>query len=189
MTCGHTSEMPDPHVPIGLLELCLDQLFPYHFPAGEQWSQTQGQRVHVQTLALAYQLSGRAQSESSSLGMEPRRRLWSLAGGVGCRGGEAGLAGWRVARDGLCLCSAGPSLPRELTEKVPAPSLLPRLPLCDRWPVFLPWRLVWLGGAEPCVQSVSFAPQGLRFSGVNDTDFRVYLLGNPVSVPHAAVGP
>lgn len=24
-------------------------------------------------------------------------------------------------------------------------------------------------------------PQGLRFSGVNDTDYRVYLLGNPVS--------
>lgn len=117
--------------------------------------------------------------------MEPGWR-WGDAGVVG-----AGLAGRRVAGDGLwlCLCSAGPSLPRELMEKVPAPSLLPRLPVCEKWPVFLPWRLKRLGGAEPCPHSVSFAPQGLRFSGANDTDFRVYLLGNPVSAPRAAVGP
>lgn len=31
---------------------------------------------------------------------------------------------------------------------------------------------------------MSSVPQGLRFSGANDTDFRVYLLGNPVSVAH-----
>uniref|UniRef100_A0A452TNM5 Dolichyl-phosphate-mannose--protein mannosyltransferase n=1 Tax=Ursus maritimus TaxID=29073 RepID=A0A452TNM5_URSMA len=31
--------------------------------------------------------------------------------------------------------------------------------------------------------------QGLRFSGINDTDFRVYLLGNPVSALCAAWGP
>lgn len=43
LTRGHTSEMPVPHVPVGLLELCLDQLFLYHFPAGEQWPQAQGQ--------------------------------------------------------------------------------------------------------------------------------------------------
>ena len=117
--------------------------------------------------------------------MEPGRR-WGDAGV-----GGAGLAGRRVAGDGLwlCLCSAGPSLPRELMEKVPAPSLLPRLPVCEKWLVFLPWRLKRLGGAEPCPHSVSFAPQGLRFSGANDTDFRVYLLGNPVSAPRAAVGP
>lgn len=49
-------------------------------------------------------------------------------------------------------------------------------------------RLPPLGEAEPCTHSVSSAPQGLRFSGVNDTDFRVYLLGNPVSALHAVVG-
>lgn len=37
---------------------------------------------------------------------------------------------------------------------------------------------------------MSSAPQGLRFSGINDTDFRVYLLGNPVSALQAPyVGP
>lgn len=40
------------------------------------------------------------------------------------------------------------------------------------------------------ISRVSSAPQGLRFSGINDTDFRVYLLGNPVSALHApCVGP
>lgn len=37
---------------------------------------------------------------------------------------------------------------------------------------------------------MSSAPQGLRFSGINDTDFRIYLLGNPVSAPHTpGLGP
>ena len=44
-----------------------------------------------------------------------------------------------------------------------------------------------LGGAELWASSVSSAPQGLRFSGINDTDFRVYLLGNPVSAPRTAL--
>nr|XP_045757259.1 protein O-mannosyl-transferase 2 isoform X7 [Mirounga angustirostris] len=39
---------------------------------------------------------------------------------------------------------------------------------------------VWLGCTGPWISRVSSAPQGLRFSGINDTDFRVYLLGNPV---------
>ena len=109
----------------------------------------------------------------------------------GCRGGEGrprrAEGGQRRALALLVLSWTQP--PRELMEKVPAPSFLPRLPVCERWPVFLPWRLKQLGGAEPCPHSVSFAPQGLRFSGANDTDFRVYLLGNPVSALRAAVGP
>ncbi|XP_032261559.1 protein O-mannosyl-transferase 2 isoform X1 [Phoca vitulina] len=43
-----------------------------------------------------------------------------------------------------------------------------------------PLEHVWLGCTGPWISRVSSAPQGLRFSGINDTDFRVYLLGNPV---------
>lgn len=132
--------MPDPHVPIRPSRALSGPAFPYHFPAG-QWSQAQGQRVHVQALALTPSLWKWALGDSP--GMEPRRRLWSLAGGVGCRGGEAGLAEVEVARDGLCLCSCWTQPPQGLTEKRLLQASLPRLPLCDRWPVFLPWRLVW----------------------------------------------
>lgn len=49
---------------------------------------------------------------------------------------------------------------------------------------------MWLGCTGPWISSVSSVPQGLRFSGINDTDFRVYLLGNPVSALQAPyVGP
>lgn len=33
-----------------------------------------------------------------------------------------------------------------------------------------------------CSHSLLVCVKGLRFSGVNDTDYRVYLLGNPVSL-------
>lgn len=33
---------------------------------------------------------------------------------------------------------------------------------------------------RPILETKLFIFQGLRFSGVNDTDYRVYLLGNPV---------
>lgn len=171
LTCGHTHQGPDPHVLAGLLELCLDQLFLTAFLQGNNGLKPKDSEFCVQTLALAYQLSGRAQSESSSPGMEPRRRLWSLAGGVGCWGWEAGLAEVEVGQRWALLVLCWTQPPQELTEKAPASSLLPRLPLCDRWPRLPPWRLRVAGRAEPCVQSVSFAPQGLRFSGVNDTDF------------------
>lgn len=75
---------------------------------------------------------------------------------------------------------------------MPNPSLpSSRLPsVHEEWPSFLPLELGRLGGAELWASGVlSSAPQGLRFSGINDTDFRVYLLGNPVSASPTRDGP
>lgn len=96
-----------------------------------------------------------------------------------------GLAAWcGVARDrdrALCPALVLTQLPRELTQAWCTQSLLPSLPVCESCLASLSLERGQLGRAGPQISCLSSAPQGLRFSGVNDTDFRVYLLGNPVS--------
>lgn len=56
----------------------------------------------------------------------------------------------------------------------------------------LPGLLIDTRKPEPesmtSLMELFYSPQGLRFSGVNDTDYRVYLLGNPVSSRCAYTG-